>query len=524
MSSQRPVDPIEPLAPVVGDAATATTSATVIRGGAWNLAGQVLPQIYTIIISVLAARILHPSGMGRLSFIAFVEATMILALTAGLPSSLMRYIGQALGEGHPDRVRGLLRWAWRIETVAAVIGGSILVVSGLLGVNPASAWVLAGAACFASIMQTVPAALLTGAQRWRAATMVGLVTGTAAVALKVFVLSAGGGIPGLFLVDAITTTANLVVTGYLCNRVARELSSTTTTDHVLIRTATRFALVSSLYALLDYVIWRRTELFFLAKYSSSAQIALYSIPFSLVTALLLVQRAIGLGIGPAFATLYGARQMERIRSGYARTLRLITTMTLPVTALSLVLGPAVLRLVYGNAYSEASNVLLILLATFPIIPLMTVSTSMLFGIERQWPQVIIGACAAVANIGLDLALIPRYNAIGAAIANTIAQLLGSVPLIIVGNRAIGGIRWHTLALARTALAAAAAGLVALILVTSLGDLMGLMLGLPAAIVTFALLAVSVGMLSKEDATWLETTFGSRLSGRVGVVAHRLGRL
>ena len=34
-----------------------------------------LPQLYALVLSVVAARYLGPSGMGRQSFIAFIEAT-----------------------------------------------------------------------------------------------------------------------------------------------------------------------------------------------------------------------------------------------------------------------------------------------------------------------------------------------------------------------------------------------------------------------------------------------------------------
>src|SRR4051794_6487794 len=52
---------------VAGDGAT--TGARVFGGGIWKMLSNALPQIYTLILSVAAARDLGPSGMGRQSFI-----------------------------------------------------------------------------------------------------------------------------------------------------------------------------------------------------------------------------------------------------------------------------------------------------------------------------------------------------------------------------------------------------------------------------------------------------------------------
>src|SRR5437879_6127711 len=120
--------PREPEAPDAGgvppqaagyDAATATTGATVLSGGAWKAASLLLPQLYALIQSIVAARFLGPAGMGVQSFIAFTELSVVNLLTVGLSISLMRYIGELLGRRRGGEVRDLLARAPRVRRRAA---------------------------------------------------------------------------------------------------------------------------------------------------------------------------------------------------------------------------------------------------------------------------------------------------------------------------------------------------------------------------------------------------------------------
>jgi len=96
------------------------------------------------------------------------------------------------------------------------------------------------------------------------------------------------------------------------------------------------------------------------------------------------------------------------------------------------LAPIIIRLLYGSQYSGAVVVLQILLVAVIFAVLGQASRSALLGIESQSWLLTTGLVAALVSIGLDLVLIPRFGATGAAIANTTVQglwaLAISVPL------------------------------------------------------------------------------------------------
>ncbi len=500
---------------MLSEDAARTTGAAVLAGGLWNMASRGIPQIYLLVVSVSAARFLGPERFGRQSFIAFVAISATMLLTGGLPTAVARYVGDALGRRSPAAVHGLVRLAWQVSLPAALAGAAVLIGIGLGGGDPRAAWLLAGAVAAFGILNKVPNSVLVGAQRWRAASAAGLALGTVSMAATVAVLAAGGGITGMFAVEAAAAVATLAVLGWLAGRVRRELEARPGPAADLRREAVQYTLVASVGVVMTFVVWRRSELFFLERFSSETQVALYSIAFAAVAAPVVLFQGITGAILPAVATLHGAGELERIRAGFSRSLRLLLVLALPLTALGLALGPAVLRLVYGSEFHGVGPVVLIMLGLTPVLPVVDLSAVLLAGLGRVWFPVIAGAAASAVNIGLDLVLIPHLDAVGAAVANTFGQLALGVPVVVYACRILGGVRWGTAALARTVLASAGAGLAALAGVVVIDGIGGILLGAALGGIALAALAPSLRVLPGEDAVWLQATAGRLLGGRVG---------
>lgn len=497
-----------------GLAAARTTGASVVRGGVWNVAARALPQVYVLIISVAAARFLGPDGMGRQSFIAFVALSTTMFFAGGLSLAVMRFIGEELGRDRPGAAIALVRWAWRVAFVGAVLGAGILLAVALAGAEPQSAWALAGLAAGFGVLHTVPSALLIGTQRWRDATIAGLTTFTAGVPATIAVLAAGGGITGMFAVGAVTGFANLVLTWMLARRAMRRLGASPQRVRSVERATARFAAWSSVGVLLTFIIFRRSEFFFLNHYSADSQIALYSIPFAAIYGLTLLFEAASGVVVPAFATLKGAGAMDRIRSGYERSLRLVTLASLPVAAGVLTLGPETLRLIYGGEYSGTSPVLRLLAISLPFVPLMQMGTGLLTGLGLVRPGLVAGAVAAVLNVALAFALIPAHDATGAALANTGAQVTISMAVFAYTWKLIGASPIDLDAVARPAIASALVAASAWAILSELAGVPGVVLGTAVGIAVFGLVGRLLRVLRDDDAQWLWAASGERALGRV----------
>jgi O-antigen/teichoic acid export membrane protein len=499
------------------DAAAATTGATVARGSAWNLMVGILPQIYILAISIAAGRFLGPELFGRQSFIGFVELSILTLLGSGLSFGLQRFTASVLGEGRPGAVRALVLAAHLVAIPLAALGAAVLVTIALAGAEPAAAWVLAGVVAAALIIQKATQAVLTGYQRWRQMAMISAIAGGIATLATVVVLAAGGGITGMFAVEAAVAVLTLVWVAVLVRRLLSPRATPRNDAGAPVRAMLRFAGISSIGVVLTLVVWRRSEFLFLNAYSGDSEIGFYSIAFATLTALIAIPSAISQTFLPAVATLQGAGEMDRVRTGFARGLRLQLTMALILTAGAATLGPGLLKLVYGADFGATGTLLLILIAPFPAIAVSQLATSVVEGMGHLRIPLIAGVVAAVVNIGLDFALIPRYDAVGAAIATSIAQLVAGAPPFIYSHRFVGGVRWEAAPVVAAAAAAAAGGVAAWLCVEAVGGVGGIAVGTLAGLLAFSLVARALRIFTPEDALWLEETAGGLLGGAAGRV-------
>jgi O-antigen/teichoic acid export membrane protein len=487
-----------------------TSGATVVSGGLWSIVGRMLPQVQLLLLSVVAARFLGPDGMGRQSLIAFVGLTTVMVATAGFPASVARFVGELLGARRGGDALALYAWTWRFEVVAAVLAGGGLALVGLLGSDPRLAWVLVGGVSALAVLQSVPQALLSGAQRWRHATMVGLVTGAASVPGAIVALALGGGISGLFAVELVMVAVNLGWTSHLARGLASQLPPRAAFPADLRRRFTSFAGITTITVMLHYVVWTRSELLVLDHSSTDTQIALYSIAFATVSGLARIPEAIARVTMPAVATLIGAGELDRVRSGYWRAMRLLAFLTPPVVAGAAVTGPALISLAYGSEFQGAGTVLLVMLGPLLLVPLFTTAESLLFALGRLRFLLGVQLCATVVDIGLAVLLIPRFDALGAAFANAAAQFAAGVPFLVVAGRlqAPANMAWGALlrgvALA-CAVAAAAGGTL-----LALGDgVVGVPAAIVAGIAAFAALGPVLRPLAADDAVWLARALEGR---------------
>jgi O-antigen/teichoic acid export membrane protein len=511
-----------PLQPGRQDRDAGPTAGTrAFRGGLWQSSAQIAPYAYTTIVSVIAARILGPDRMGRQSFIAFVVLSVQTVCVGGLGTALLRYIGELRGRGLEHALPSLAGWAWRITAVAGGVGTLALLAVTVVGADPTWAWLFAAAAVLPGVLNSVPGTVLIGTQRWRPYALVVLLTGVGSVLATVIVLLLGGGVSGMLGVIAATAVARLAWATVLMRRVLAPLGSMRKPLGAIRSDVLRFTLASSVPVILGLVVFQRSEFFFLERFSSDAQIAFYSIAFSATAALIAVPAAIGAILTPSVATLIGSGEFERIRRGYSRVLRLGLLFSLPVAAASLALGPELLRLVYGHRYAGAGDIFLIVVTTLPLVPLSGASSALLTGYGRVRVPIAISSIAALTDLALAAVLVPRLDAIGAAIANTCAFSVAALLLIGSAVRLVGGVQLGLRSVVRIAtVSAAAAGLARLVLVA--GNSASVWVAAAAAEVTaLGLGAIALRIVPEEDATFLIRVAGrgrltrvfERLSGR-----------
>lgn len=521
MTTSRPGSPLtDPETVGVTEAVANTTGSRILLGSFWNIASSVLPQIYLLLMSVVAARFLGPEDMGRQSFISFIALAATAFFGGGMASTLMRFVGETLGAGRPAVTIDLARWCWSLASLGAILGASAMTGIGLFGATPEAAWILAGLGCALGILQSIPNAVLIGIQDWRRASIVGLTTGSIGVPVTIAVLAAGGGIVGMFAVELAVIAANLAWSGALSRQALRRLAESPERDPQIRRRAAAYASWTLLSIGLSTIVFKRSEFFLLNHYASDADIATYSIAFAAVYAITTLSESLAQTLLPAFATLFGGAANARIETGFDRAQRLLMMFSLPLAAATIALGPAALVLIYGSDYSATGQVVQIMALGIPLLALMNLSHAFMLGLGKVRPLLAIDAIAAVVNVSFAFLLIPPLQDVGAALANLAGQCMVALIVTVYALRSMESVRLPLRVILRNAICAGIAGLLAYAAATAVGGFLGLLSGIVVGAACFIAVGMALKIIRSDDAGWLlDSTAGTRFAAPVALVCR-----
>jgi O-antigen/teichoic acid export membrane protein len=131
-------------------------------------------------------------------------------------------------------------------------------------------------------------------------------------------------------------------------------------------------------------------------------------------------------ITAAFPVLVGqaALSLTRARAGIQRSFDFLTLMAIPVAVGVYVLAPHAVRLVSSNpAYAPAAGTVQVLIVAAAFSYLTSLMAYLLVAIDRQRDTLLVNGLILAVNVGLNLYLIPRKGAVGAAWATLATECL-----------------------------------------------------------------------------------------------------
>jgi O-antigen/teichoic acid export membrane protein len=177
------------------------------------------------------------------------------------------------------------------------------------------------------------------------------------------------------------------------------------------------------------VLWLDTILLGLLR--SSREAAIYSASSRYLLVGVFVLTAVNQALAPQIGALLSASETKRAETVYQRAAWWIIAATWPIYLTLVIFAPVVLR-VFGSEYEQGASVLVIL-GTAALVGAATGSVDwvLLMGGKSKW-NLLNTAVALVANIALNLLLIPAYGMVGAAIAWAVSiMLMNILPMIEV---------------------------------------------------------------------------------------------
>jgi O-antigen/teichoic acid export membrane protein len=175
----------------------------------------------------------------------------------------------------------------------------------------------------------------------------------------------------------------------------------------------KYSLPFVVTGLLNQIVWRHSEVLFLGHYTGMEaaghfglayrlpQMALEFIPLS-------IWPIVMAGISEAYAS-----DREKLSESIDLYFRLLFLLVVPIAAMGFAFSGPLVPLLFGEEMLPAAALTRLFFIVFSYSFLYTPLSMALYVLEKSWVNMLVFAALALVNIGLDLALIPRFGLWGA---------------------------------------------------------------------------------------------------------------
>ena len=371
-------------------------------------------------VSVLIlARALRPPERGAVAFV--IVSALVVSGLAGFGTTEATRVFVAQRQAARPR---LLTNALLAGAGGAIVGGALAVAALVAleetrpaGVGPLELGAIAAGAVVGALA-LAGAAFLQGCSRFRAYSRL-LAAGPWLYAL---LIGASWAVWGLTVDHAVIAwvTAQAVPALLGCVVAARGVGFGRP-DSRLLAEMIRYGARAWLGGL-AHLLNARVDQVLLGLLATQAALGTYAVAVNASEVLFYLPSAVSTALLPVVARSGGAARIEST----LRVFRVVMIVTLAAVAVAAALGPLLLPLVFGSAYAGSVEPFLWLLPAAPGFVASAVFSNALLASGAPGLSSLGPVTSLTVGVGLDLLLIPRLGATGAAMAASAALLSGGV--------------------------------------------------------------------------------------------------
>lgn len=381
----------------------------LIRGGA-EIAGLT----FSLITTVWLSRAIGPALFGYYAVATTIITLGSIGINAGLPTA-----GSQRAANEPERA-GEVWWAVLVGR-AAIAAPAVILAFGALAVVPIAPVLRDFLIIGLLVWVFLPFRsewLLVANGRLRAISTIRVLASLASVLVAVVFIhdpSDAGRVPFVGVAfAAVSAVGTMFIAGrsWSLHRPAGLSARTTIRSYV----------VDGLHYLksdASMFIFTSSDRLFLYVFASPTVVGLYEAAYRVIQPFYMVSTVVGDAMYLPLARAFGT---GRLRPTFRRYVDLMCFATIPVGFFLLAFSPSVISILYGTKYAEASGYLAVLgwVITFGYTSGVAVIPFTAWNRPREYGNST--ALAGAINLGLNFALIPRFEGFGAAWATVAAKV------------------------------------------------------------------------------------------------------
>lgn len=431
---------------------TATSSPTSarsqIRGSSLMLVGRAISMAVNFLVQVLTVRYLTKTDYGAFAYaLSIVDLGQSVA-TFGLDRTITRFLSIDDEEGRYDRLFGTL--VFTLATIGGLGLAVILLVDGIQAMVPGSVPTDGHAATLLLILILLAPiqsldSILTG--------VLSVFASPRSIFIRRFVVAPGLKLAVIILLVLGQASVEFLAWGYVAAGIIGLVVYVVLIGRLFrvrglwerfrprslefpIREIVMFT-VPLLTTDLVYIVLNTSDAILLGWFRDAEAVGAFKVVIPAAGLNQLVFSSFTLLFVPAAARLFARKDQEGVRDLYWQTAIWMAVMSFPLFALTFSLAGDVTRTLYGDRYADSALFLAMLSFAYYFNTALGFNglTLRVYGAMRS--IVLINVAAAVLNLVLNLALIPLYGALGAAIGTTITLITHNVLKQVGLNRTTG---------------------------------------------------------------------------------------
>jgi PST family polysaccharide transporter len=394
-----------------------STKQTVAKNTVWLSISNYGGRLIKAGIVIYGARVLDTAGYGVFSYALTLAGFVSLFLDPGINSILIRETSKASEE---ERMK-IFSTTFVIKVALVAMGAlAVIFIAPSFSTLPGAIALLPLAALILSFdtFRGFFVALLDAREKMEWDAAISLLTNAAITVLGFVFLAMNATAKSFTWAYALGTgigaiAAFIVVFPYLKKSLSHFSAKLVGT---ILRTAWPFAVIGALGVLLT-----NTDILIISWMRSASEVGIYSAAIRIVQIFYLIPGIIQTTTLPAFSRL-AKTDNTKFRAAFEKTLGFIFLASVPLALGGMILGTQVMVLVFGGTYTSGGLALKVLMFSMIFDFPASVIAAAVFAYNHQKGLIISSAIAGIANVALDLILIPRFGITGSAFATLGAQI------------------------------------------------------------------------------------------------------
>ena len=397
-------------------------SVEIFKNSIWNLilfASYGLTGVFT---SILIARYLGPEMMGEYSFIIWLIGIMVVFVGIGFPNTITKFISEFIGSKDEESAQAIYAKLIQVQFAAALLITLILIGIFYPSLSPIKKdyYLIAFLSLTPLCMSTFITSAFHGVQNFKITSMVGSVVNLLQLILVIVFILLNMGLKGLLAVPLISSIIHVLLLGkYSTFGITSPFKIPKEYRSKIIKYTLRLYWI----VILSVIVWQKLEVFFLKIYSTSEEIAFYSIALNITMVMIGFTGLFSTVIFPVFSSYWGAGDGEGVKNIYNKSIKVIVIFYLPICIIVIAASKPIVSLMYSSDYLAVSPLLIILMVSSLFFALGVLLANLIQALNRAEIIVKYVTLLAAINIIFDLILIPKYGAVGAAIANSSVRIM-----------------------------------------------------------------------------------------------------